>query len=65
MNVYINYEKKFAFVEFRTGESSLEVKPPQPCLREPNLCILSLLSFLAVDHCGVSLVFCTVSVQIR
>jgi hypothetical protein len=22
VNVYINYEKKFAFVEFRTGEAS-------------------------------------------
>ncbi len=27
VNVYINYEKKFAFVEFRTGEPTHDPKP--------------------------------------
>ena len=63
VNVYINYEKKFAFVEFRTGKPPGDAKPEhkafQPGSREPSLCsICTALELYRTEHCAAVSTHC-------
>jgi hypothetical protein len=39
VNVYINYEKKFAFVEFRTGATLFQPPAPSSLLAAHGICV--------------------------